>query len=230
MTPDSVTDTIPLSVSARPTREQMRSTPSGADPLPDVALGSGEPLFWINDGSDRSRERAAPVADILAPYFRVYVLNPESHGAPSASSPSIDIDPIDEARRCERLRRHLGLPRIRLAGWGFGGMVALTYAALYPRHARRCLVIHPSDRPSGERTRVAVDVQCLFEQIRCPVLVLTNERDHPPGSACAQRLVAGVRRAKILALQEVDAGLGEVDSAALRAAIIAWRWVACGGK
>ena len=56
----------------------------------------------------------------------------------------------------EALRRALGVPRIALLGHSFGGSLALEYAAKYPQHVARMLLVGPAaDIPAACAARVA---------------------------------------------------------------------------
>jgi proline iminopeptidase len=56
----------------------------------------------------------------------------------------------------EALRKQLGVPKLALMGHSFGGALALEYAAAYPRHVdRMVLVSAASDIPSACAARVA---------------------------------------------------------------------------
>jgi pimeloyl-ACP methyl ester carboxylesterase len=230
MATQDLNETVSLPGTARPAASKERPEPAeegGHAPLTYDVLGAGDPLFWMSDGPRQPLALARPAASLLAEHFTLYLFEAGSGSPVQGPTRVIGSDPIDEARRYERLRGRLGIERVGVAGYAFGGLVALTYAALYPQQTRGCMAISPSDQPRGDRPiPAAVDVSSLLEQIRCPVLVLTGDKDG--GRAQAQRLVAGVRRSKVLTIPACGEAPQEDDPQAVRAAILAWRWIVAG--
>jgi proline iminopeptidase len=111
-------------------------------------IGSGAPLFYFQGGPGFSAALLRPEAELLAEDFRVYLIDPAgSGGSTPPSDPSL-YDHIGHARFYDEVRRALGVGPATIMGTSFGGIVALTYAALYPQSTTRCISV--ASRAVGE--------------------------------------------------------------------------------
>jgi pimeloyl-ACP methyl ester carboxylesterase len=80
-------------------------------------------------------------AELLADQFTVYLIDPPgSGGSTPPHDPSL-YDHVGHARFYEEVRGALGLGPATIMGHSFGGVVALTYAALFPRSTVRCISV-----------------------------------------------------------------------------------------
>jgi pimeloyl-ACP methyl ester carboxylesterase len=61
---------------------------------------------------------------------------------------SVDYDHIGHARFYDEVRQALDVATATIMGISFGGIVALTYASLYPESATRCIAV--SSRVVGD--------------------------------------------------------------------------------
>jgi pimeloyl-ACP methyl ester carboxylesterase len=186
-------------------------------------VGEGEPLLYFQGGPGMGADLLRDDAELLADRFAVHLIDPHgSGGSTPPSDPSL-YDHLGHARFYDEVRRALGIERATIMGISFGGIVGLTFAALFPAVAERCVAIS---------TRV-----------------IGGDLDDNDGAAETERLLArhaeapwypAARRAwdewteRVLATQdpaEADALMAEVlplytahpDEPRVRAAIETWR-------
>jgi pimeloyl-ACP methyl ester carboxylesterase len=104
-------------------------------------LGEGEPLLYFQGGPGESAVLLRDDARLLTDRFAVHLIEPHGSGGSTApASPSL-YDHIGHARFYDEVRRELGLERATIMGISFGATVALSYAALFPEVAVRCISI-----------------------------------------------------------------------------------------
>jgi proline iminopeptidase len=175
---------------------------SGARRASYEVVGEGEPMLYFQGGPGAG---AAPLRDdaaLLQDRFAVHLIDPHGCGASTPPSDPAAYDHIGHARFYEDVREALGIERVTVMGISFGSMVALTYAALFPDRAVRCIAI--SARAVGEDEQGA---EAEHEMER----MLARHRDAPwYGSARAtwdswtERVLAATDA------REVDAMMAEV--------------------
>lgn len=119
--------------------------------LPTVRLfwrdvGRGEPLLVLHGGPALSHEYLYPGLAPLADVARVVFF--DQRGCGRSARPTDDrYDMATMAADVEGVRRSLGLGRVDLLGFSFGGMVAQEVALRYPESVRRLIVAGAG--PSG---------------------------------------------------------------------------------
>jgi pimeloyl-[acyl-carrier protein] methyl ester esterase len=101
----------------------------------------------------------APLLPLLAPRFKVHVVDLPGHGRSAMSGESIELDACVEQLAAQ-------VPRALWAGWSFGGLVAMQAAVTRPECVRGLVAIAASPRfvaaddwPHG----VALEVFAQFE-------------------------------------------------------------------
>jgi pimeloyl-ACP methyl ester carboxylesterase len=104
-------------------------------------IGEGEPLFFFQGGPGLSADLLRPEAALLADRFAVHLVDPHGSGGSTAPADPSQYDHLGTARFYDEVRAALGLERATIMGISFGGVVALTYAALYPEATARCVAI-----------------------------------------------------------------------------------------
>jgi proline iminopeptidase len=117
---------------------------------------SGIPLVFLHGGPGEGSQTFQAFGGPLLERTQRLVYLDQRGGGHSArprdpANYSLDIM-IDDV---ERLREHLGVDRIALLGHSFGTMVALEYAARYPRHT--AALVLASATPDAPRS---LDLQC----------------------------------------------------------------------
>jgi proline iminopeptidase len=111
-------------------------------------IGDGAPLLYFPGGPGFSAALLRPEAQLLADHFAVYLIDPAGSGDSTPPSDSSQYDHIGHARFYDEVRRALGVGSATIMGISFGGIVALTYASLYPEIATRCISV--ASRAVGE--------------------------------------------------------------------------------
>jgi pimeloyl-ACP methyl ester carboxylesterase len=105
-------------------------------------IGSGaEALLTFVGGPGLSARLMRADAELFAERFTCYFIDP--HGSSSSTPPQDETayDFVGHARFYEQVRRALGLGPVSVYGVSFGGSVALTYAALFPKVTTRCVAV-----------------------------------------------------------------------------------------
>jgi pimeloyl-ACP methyl ester carboxylesterase len=111
-------------------------------------VGEGEPLLYFQGGPGESAVLLRDDARLLSDRFAVHLVEPHgSGGSTPPADPSL-YDHVGHARFYDEVRLALGLERATIMGFSFGATVALTYAALFPEVAVRCVSI--AGRATGE--------------------------------------------------------------------------------
>jgi proline iminopeptidase len=87
-------------------------------------------------------------AELLADDFAVYLIDPHGSGGSTGPSDPSQYDHIGHARFYDEVREALGVGATTIMGISFGGLVALTYASLYPAATTRCICV--ASRVVGE--------------------------------------------------------------------------------
>ena len=111
-------------------------------------IGEGEPLLYFPGGPGEGAALLRDDAALLQDRFAVHLIDPHGSGGSTPPSDPSEYDHIGHARFYDEVRQALGLERPSVMGFSFGSMVALTYAALFPEVAARCIAI--SARAVGE--------------------------------------------------------------------------------
>jgi len=111
-------------------------------------IGAGEPLICLPGGPMRA---STYLGDLGGLSKRRLLVRLDLRGTGESAEPA---DPT--SYRCDRLvddvealRRHLGLDQVDLLGHSAGGSLAVLYAARFPAHIRRLVLLNPSPRAVG---------------------------------------------------------------------------------
>jgi proline iminopeptidase len=102
-------------------------------------IGDGAPLLYFQGGPGFSAALLRRDAQLLADHFAVYLIDPAGSGGSTPPSDPSDYDHIGHARFYDEVRQALGLGPATIMGISFGGIVALTYASLFPQVTSRCI-------------------------------------------------------------------------------------------
>jgi proline iminopeptidase len=111
-------------------------------------IGDGAPLLYFQGGPGFSAALLRQDAQLLADHFAVYLIDPAGSGGSTPPSDPSEYDHIGHARFYEEVRQAFGMGPATIMGISFGGLVALTYASLYPDATTRCISI--ASRAIGE--------------------------------------------------------------------------------
>jgi proline iminopeptidase len=111
-------------------------------------IGAGPPLLYFQGGPGFSAALLRRDAELLADHFSVHLIDPAGSGGSTPPSDPSQYDHIGHARFYEAVREALGVGPATIMGISFGGIVALSYAALYPQSTSRCISV--ASRAVGE--------------------------------------------------------------------------------
>jgi proline iminopeptidase len=111
-------------------------------------IGEGAPLLYFQGGPGFSAGLLRPDADLLADHFSVYLIDPAGSGGSTPPADPSQYDHIGHARFYDEVRQALGVGPATIMGISFGGIVALTFASLFPEATSRCISV--ASRAVGE--------------------------------------------------------------------------------
>ena len=187
------------------------------------AIGDGPPMFYFQGGPGFSAALLRSEAELIADRFCVYLVDPAGSGGSTPPSDPSQYDHIGHARFYDEVRRALGVGPATVMGISFGGIVALTYAALFPEATTQCISV--SSR--------AVGAELEGEEAAAEMQAFLARHAYQPWYPSARK-VWDEWTERVLATEdyrEVDAMMAEVlplytsdpDRPAVKAAIEAWR-------
>lgn len=101
--------------------------------------GSGEALLVLAGGPANSHVSMHPALSALADRFQLIYYDYRGRGKSAAAAPG-DVSFERDLADLEALRRALGLQRIHLYGFSYGGLLAQAYALAYPQHMGRLVL------------------------------------------------------------------------------------------
>lgn len=111
-------------------------------------VGSGEPALYFQGGPGFTANLLRDDAKLLADRFAVHLIDPPGSGRSSAPRDPSQYDHLGHARFYDEVRQALAIETATIMGISFGGLVAVTYAALFPEVTTRCVAI--GTRVTGE--------------------------------------------------------------------------------
>ncbi|MDR6786522.1 esterase [Pedobacter africanus] len=94
------------------------------------------------------------IAGILAEQFHVLMYDLKSHGLSERTPEGYDLDSMTDDLLA--LMESRGLQRVHLAGYSFGGLIALKMAVRFPGRVKK-LVVMEAPNPKDDRTRNVID-------------------------------------------------------------------------
>lgn len=100
-----------------------------------------KPVFFvIHGGPGVDHTTCRPVLSPLSETAQLVYFDHRGHGRSARGNPeTYTLD--NNVEDLEALRQHLGLERIGLLGFSYGGMVALTYASRYPHRVSQLIPV-----------------------------------------------------------------------------------------
>lgn len=186
-------------------------------------IGNGPPMFYFQGGPGFSAATLRSEAELIADRFSVYLVDPAGSGGSTPPSDPSQYDHIGHARFYDDVRQALGVGSATIMGISFGGIVALTYAALFPDSTTRCVCVAAR----------AVGQELEGEEAAAEMQAFLARHSHQPWYPSARK-VWDEWTERVLASEdyrEVDAMMAEVlplytadpDRPAVKAAIEEWR-------
>lgn len=105
---------------------------SGVARLYYRVVGHGPPLIVLHGGPTFSHRYLLPEIDILASSSTLILYDQRGRGRSAERLQASDVDIESEIEDLNRIRDHLGLERVALAGHSWGGLLAAEYALRHP--------------------------------------------------------------------------------------------------
>ena len=186
-------------------------------------VGHGEPLLYFQGGPGFSASLLRDDAALLADRFAVHLIDPHGSGGSTPPGDPTGYDHLGHARFYEAVRRALGLERVTVMGISFGSIVALSYAALFPDTAARCIA--SAARAVGEEEAGVEAEQEMERMLSRHAQAAWYESARATWDAWTERVLAATDA------REVDAMMAEVlpfytahpERPRVRRLIDAWR-------
>jgi proline iminopeptidase len=124
-----------------------------------IGRGDATPLVLVNGGPgfDHDYLHLSPVWNELAKTRRVVFYDQRGNGR-SKTAPDAAFGLAAQIEDLEALREHLGLERMNLLGHSWGGFLAMAYAARYPQHVERLILVDSGPPHISENIELFKDV------------------------------------------------------------------------
>lgn len=134
-----------------------------------LEVGAGEPLVLLHGGPAASHDYLRPQLDRLAgteagPPRRLVYYDQRGGGRSSLSAGTMPGGAGDHVDDLERLRAHLGVERLRLCGYSWGGLLALLYALSHPDRVERLALLSPAPAWAGARAAMLENLRRAGER------------------------------------------------------------------
>jgi proline iminopeptidase len=122
---------------------QTFKTPAGSLYYETLGTAEGTPLVVANGGPgfDHSYLHLSDAWDVLAKTRKVILYDQRGVGRSSPIAPGESCTLRDQIEDLEAVRARIGAERIDLLGHSWGGYLVMAYAARYPQHIRRLLIV-----------------------------------------------------------------------------------------
>lgn len=106
-------------------------------------FGKGEPLFLLNGGPGFSSHNFQSLAKKLIDKYQVIIFDQRGTGFSEVANVNLETIQMESmVEDLEALRKHLGLKEVSLLGHSFGGIYAMSYAAVYPENIKKMILSH----------------------------------------------------------------------------------------
>ena len=115
-------------------------------------IGEGPPTVVLHGGPGADHEYLRPGFDALA-QGRELVYYDQRGGGHSSVARDVPVGWREQVADLEALREHWGLKRLTLAGYSWGGLLALLYALEYPGRVGRLALVSPAPTWRAARER-----------------------------------------------------------------------------
>lgn len=115
-------------------------------------IGEGPPTVVLHGGPGADHEYLRPGFDALA-HGRELVYYDQRGGGRSSVARDIPVGWREQVADLEALREHWGLERLTLAGYSWGGLLALLYALEHPGRVGRLALVSPAPTWRAARDR-----------------------------------------------------------------------------
>jgi proline iminopeptidase len=115
-------------------------------------VGSGRPVVVLHGGPGADHEYLRPGFDALAEGRELRYYD-QRGGGRSPVARSVPVGWTEQVADLEALRRHWGLEQLTVAGYSWGGLLALLYALEHPDRIARLALVSPAPTWRAARER-----------------------------------------------------------------------------
>ena len=122
--------------------------------IQELNTGASETLVLVHGMFSNLSVYYFNIAPILAKHFHVVMYDLKSHGLSEKQADGYDLEEM--TNDLSDLLAHLNLSSVHLAGYSFGGLIALKMAARFPEKVKKLAIIEAPD-PSDDKTRGIID-------------------------------------------------------------------------
>ena len=152
--------------------------------------GTGEPLLLLAGGPANSHLTFHPYFSALADRFQVIYLDYRGRGKSERPARWTDITFEQDVADIEGVRAALGLERLSLYGFSYGGMVAQAYALRHPARVARLILantVHSPEMWQRNHENINREIANQFPEIWERILALRAD-GHRSNDAAVQEL------------------------------------------
>lgn len=122
--------------------------------IQELNKGAAETVLLIHGMFSNLSVYYFNIAPVLAKEFHVLMYDLKSHGISEKVANGYDLESMTDDLLT--LIDELGLGRVHLAGYSFGGLIALKMASRFPNRVKKLAVIEAPD-PNDDKTRDIID-------------------------------------------------------------------------
>ncbi|MBK7715189.1 MAG: alpha/beta fold hydrolase [Gemmatimonadetes bacterium] len=134
---------IPLQPTGGALAERTRRLPAGEVTLFERRVGNGPPVVVLHGGPGAHHDYLLPGFDTLVA-GRELIYYDQRGGGRSPVGREVPVGWREQVADLEALRAAWDLPRLTLAGYSWGGLLALLYALEHPRRVERLALVSPA--------------------------------------------------------------------------------------
>ncbi len=130
--------------------------------------GSGEPLIVLVGGPANSHVSLHPAFSALSDRFQVIYYDYRGRGRSDAATDAKNITFARDVEDLEALRQALGLPRIHVYGFSYGGLVAQAYALAHPDRVGRLVLantLYSADMWKHNHDNINLELQRQYPEV-----------------------------------------------------------------
>jgi proline iminopeptidase len=133
-------------------------------------IGRGHPVLVLHGGPGAHHEYLLPQFDALA-HDRELIYYDQRGGGRSPVPRDVPVGWVEQVADLEALRAHLGIERLTLAGYSWGGLLAMLYALEHRDRVERLALVSPAPtwraaRDSFERRFAHRNLDPAFQEER----------------------------------------------------------------
>lgn len=130
--------------------------------------GNGSPLLLLH-GNGENHHIFNPLVEKLSAHFTVYALDSRNHGQ---SEKTEDCSYAAMTEDCYALIRALGLPRVHIAGFSDGAIIALQLALMHPEVIHRLVLMGVNLSPKDFIREEYEKIELEYRETGDPLLQL----------------------------------------------------------